>query len=134
MPDHDDRRFDRLLRESLAADAASSTLTLTAGALELRWMERRRRRTRRRLVVIGLAAALLIPMAALATGAFIRLAEADPAPYDAILVRTPSDETGALDVIAVRADGRERRVARLRPGGLGDGARLFPEALVAPSG
>ena len=128
MSERPDARLEEVLRLTLREEAEHLPLRLTPDAVE-GWPRRSAvRRRRRPLLVLGLAAALVMPLGLLALSN-----RQEPVPagaWRAILVRgtepeVPADATqqgqdaprpliaGDLEVVAVAADGRERIVARI---------------------
>ncbi|MFI5293361.1 MAG: hypothetical protein ACHQ02_10890, partial [Candidatus Limnocylindrales bacterium] len=68
MRDVDDLMLEGLLRQTLIAEASTVPVTLAPETLRARWQDRSRRGRRRRLVLLGIAAVLTIPAAALVAG------------------------------------------------------------------
>ena len=107
MPERIDPAFERLLVETLAERAERVPATLTRERVQARLEERRRRKSvRRPLALLGLAAAVMLPLAALVAGQRptepVRpLADA----YQAIIQRNEGD---TRLVVAMRGDGQER--------------------------
>lgn len=146
MREHDEAALELRVRQVLADRLGSLSLDLTAEALERRRAARdQARRRRRALLGLGLAAALVLPAGWLAAGAPLpeprqpalvvtTQTVAVPTPTDqraestatpsatptgtdlAIFLRPTDDAAGGLDVIAVRRDGKERRIRHLDAG------------------
>ncbi len=125
MRDIDDLMLEGLLRQTLIAEASTVPVTLAPETLRARWQDRSRRGRRRRLILLGIAAALAIPTAALVAG-MLR----PPTPpvaetrYQSIIARYDYEAPSAMDVIAVRADGQERLIATLPVGIVPAGYRM----------
>lgn len=113
MREPDVMSFEALLASTLAERAAHVPATVTLervhARLEERRNARRRRSARRPLALLGLAAAVLLPLAALVVAQ--RPTDPNPADvgaYQAIVRRGEGDD---WLVVAVRSDGQERRIA-----------------------
>ena len=145
MREIDDRALEALLRRTLAEHAEEISLSLTTHVVRARLEDRRRRRRRvipgRRIVLLGLAAALLLPIGAF-VGGWLRteqgpqITESSPVvsslpprsidPASPAVTETPSApvadryqalvvrfEGDAVVIVAVRGDRQQRVVASI---------------------
>jgi hypothetical protein len=157
MREFDDAALEARLRQVLTRRLGPLRLDLTAEDLEARMAARKRARARRRpWIVLGLAAALLLPAGWLAAGAPLpgpkppSVALETPDPSNGPATPTPAPTAPAstepvavtasgayqaiairpngpdLDVLAIRADGEERLIKRLTTSAMPDG--FVPEA------
>jgi hypothetical protein len=133
----DHATLERQLRRSLRLHLDPMVVELDAPALEARRRARRRTQSmRRRRAILGLAAALALPAAWLAMGA--PLPDIPPtAAYQTIIARhaydVPAYQDLTYDIIAVRVDGKERRLARL-PAVFAGSYRVDSIESVSPTG
>lgn len=163
MRELDDSVLELRLRTVLAERLGALELGLTAEELERRRRTQIRARGKRRpLIILGLAAALLVPVGWLAAGAplpapAVLVSDASPSPdavvtptfdpdatspttvgdYQAIEVRrveADPDVASDIDVVAIRADGEERVLTTLDAARMPAGFVAGPSAYVSPDG
>ena len=157
MRDLDDAAFEAHLRRVLSDRLDPLRLGLTADDLAARATAQARAETRRRAwPILGLAAVLVLPLGWLVAGAPLprpvvqsEALESHPvttptvAPsaslgdYQVVTLRperTPSGSVGSLDVVAVRADGQERLLARLSADAMPAGFVLGDTGVVSKDG
>ncbi len=135
MREPNDTSFEALLASTLAERAAQVPATVTFervhARLEARQGARRRGAVRRPLTLLGVAAAVLLPTAALVVGQ--RPSEplpADSAAHQGLVRRRDGD---SWLVVAVRGDGRERTLATVPIPDPGD-ERRRPQMAVSDDG
>lgn len=135
MPDLNDPTLERLLAEALAERADRVPATVTLERIEARMAQRTRQHrgvaVRRPLALLGLAAAVLLPMAALVAGQ--RSDEPAPARVDAYQALIQRREGDAWLVAVMRGDGQERVLASVPIPDPGD-ERRRPQIAVSPDG
>ena len=133
MRDLIDTSFEALLTGTLAERAERIPASVTLERVHTRLAERRRRghrvSARRPLMLLGVAAVLLLPIAAFVVGQ----APQQPKPglvggYEALVRRTSG---AVVDIVAVRGDGRERVITSV-PGFQDD--RRHPAMAVSDDG
>ena len=130
-----DTSLEALLADTLArqADRVDATVTLerVRARLEERRRPHRRASVRRPLMLLGVAAALLLPMAALVVGQ--RPTEPEPAPASAYQALIRRSDGAAWIVVAMRGDGQERLIASVPIPDPGD-ERRRPQMAVSADG
>jgi hypothetical protein len=135
MPESIDPALERLLVETLTGRADRLPATLTLERVQARLAQRQHTRSRpsarRPLALLGLAAALLLPMAALVIGQRPTEPPIDPdSAYQAIVRRTAGD---AWLVVTMRGDGQERVLTSVPLPDPGDDRRR-PQMAVSTAG
>lgn len=135
MPEYIDPTLEALLVDALAERAERVPATLTLERVQARLAERRRPRSRasvrRPLALLGLAAAIVLPLAVLVAGQ--RPTEPDRAqvdPYQALIERRAGD---SWLFVAMRGDGQERVLTSVPIPKPHDDRRLAPRT-VSPDG
>ena len=135
MPEHLDPTLEALLVDTLAERAERVPASVTLERVQARLVERqrghRRLTVRKPLALLGLAAAVMLPMAALVAGQ--RLSDPDRAQVDSYLALIQRREGDSWLVAAMRGDGQERSIMSVPISDPSDDRRRPPMA-VSPDG